>query len=110
MARLSSAGRICVVAASKNTVSSGFFSAASRSVDQRAMPCAFARRSSLPASRPSSTGSGMSFVASWRLGGSLSFYAGGLDERDVLGDLLADVHVELGGFHVHRIGAEIGVA
>ena len=55
----SSCGRICVVPASKKTVSSLSASASSRLVPQRTMPFAFARASIFSALRPMRIGSGM---------------------------------------------------
>ena len=55
----SSSARSCVVAASKNNVSFLSLSAASRSVVQRAMPCALASFASLSALRPTRIGSGI---------------------------------------------------
>src|SRR5262249_17286883 len=55
----SSCARSCVVAASKNTVSSGLFSAASRSVVNRVSPCALASAASFSELRPTRMGSGM---------------------------------------------------
>ena len=51
--------RICVVAASKNTVSFGFFSAAARSVVERAMPYCLASAAIFSALRPTRIGSGI---------------------------------------------------
>jgi len=62
-ARERSCGRICVVPASKKTVSSLSASAISRFVPQRAMPWAFASASILTALRPIRIGSGHHGVA-----------------------------------------------
>ena len=51
--------RICVVAASKNTVSFGFFSAAARSVVERATPYCLASAATFSALRPTRIGSGI---------------------------------------------------
>src|SRR5688500_13514474 len=51
--------RICVVAASKNTVSVGFFSAAARSVVERATPYCLASAAIFSALRPTRIGSGI---------------------------------------------------
>src|SRR6185295_10270067 len=51
--------RSLVVAASKNSVSSLFLSAALRSVEKRSMPCASASASTFSGLRPSRIGSGM---------------------------------------------------
>src|SRR5580704_6671559 len=58
IALCSNLARSLVVAASKNSVSSGFLSAASRFVVQRDMPCALASCASLPSLRPTRIGSG----------------------------------------------------
>ena len=59
MACVSKAGRICVVAASKNTVSSRLASALAMSVLKRAMPCASASAAIFSALRPIRIGSGI---------------------------------------------------
>ena len=59
MALASSRGRICVVAASKNTVSFLSASAASRSVVKRVRPCALASAASFSSLRPTRIGSGI---------------------------------------------------
>src|SRR5262245_43807228 len=59
IALASSSGRICVVAASKNSVSFLSASALSRSVVKRATPCALASSASLASLRPTRIGSGI---------------------------------------------------
>src|SRR5437588_269647 len=63
IALCSNLARSLVVAASKNSVSSGSFSAASRFVVQRAMTCALASCASLSSLRPTSIGSGITVSA-----------------------------------------------